>query len=41
MGGTDDSLRKYTYADTPSDMALHNFRLAEEDIQHKVPRYNT
>ncbi|KAK3915119.1 Lysosomal acid glucosylceramidase [Frankliniella fusca] len=37
MGGTDDSLRKYTYADSPGDMALQRFRLAEEDIKYKIP----
>jgi len=36
MGGTDDSTRKYTYADTPNDLKLDKFALAEEDLNYKV-----
>lgn len=37
MGGTDDSIRKYTYADSPGDLELERFKLADEDIQYKIP----
>ncbi|XP_034240369.1 lysosomal acid glucosylceramidase-like [Thrips palmi] len=37
MGGTDDSVRKYTYDDTPDDATLANFKLAEEDVLYKIP----
>jgi len=37
MGGTDFSVRTYTYADQPGETdLLENFSLAEEDILHKV-----
>lgn len=36
MGGTDDSVRKYTYDDVPDDATLENFKLADEDVLYKV-----
>jgi glucosylceramidase len=37
IGGTDFSIRKYTYNDnSPGDLLLTNFSLAEEDYKFKV-----
>ncbi|CAI5662238.1 unnamed protein product [Oreochromis niloticus] len=37
MASCDFSTRLYTYADTPGDYDLHNFTLAPEDINMKIP----
>lgn len=36
MGGTDFSIRAYTYDDFPGDVHLSNFSLAKEDLFYKV-----
>jgi len=43
MGGTDFSLRPYTYADTADDVNLSKFSLQEEDHTLKViiPQYDS
>ncbi len=37
MGGCDFSTRKYSYVDTPGDVALDSFALQDEDLLHKIP----
>ncbi|CAH1254156.1 GBA [Branchiostoma lanceolatum] len=37
MGGCDFSTREYTYDDTPGDLELTKFALAEEDMKYKIP----
>ncbi|XP_030640570.1 lysosomal acid glucosylceramidase [Chanos chanos] len=37
MASCDFSTRLYTYADSPGDYQLHNFSLAPEDTQMKIP----
>ncbi|KAL3186900.1 hypothetical protein MRX96_004711 [Rhipicephalus microplus] len=37
LASTDFSERKYTYDDTPGDLELENFALAQEDLDLKIP----
>ncbi|XP_037561777.2 lysosomal acid glucosylceramidase-like [Dermacentor silvarum] len=37
LASTDFSERKYTYDDTPGDLELTNFTLAQEDLDLKIP----
>ncbi|KAI8489201.1 hypothetical protein Bbelb_329400 [Branchiostoma belcheri] len=37
MGSCDFSTRPYTYDDTPEDLELTKFALAEEDMKYKIP----
>ncbi|KAL1422243.1 hypothetical protein MTO96_022124 [Rhipicephalus appendiculatus] len=37
LASTDFSERKYTYDDTPGDLELTNFALAQEDLDLKIP----
>ncbi|XP_078050512.1 putative glucosylceramidase 3 isoform X1 [Augochlora pura] len=37
IGGTDFSVRPYTYDDSNNDVTLANFSLAEEDYDYKIP----
>ncbi|EYC29492.1 hypothetical protein Y032_0006g3002 [Ancylostoma ceylanicum] len=37
MGGTDFSLREYSYDDVAGDFGLEQFLLADEDIKYKIP----
>eukprot|EP00094_Tigriopus_californicus_P008405 TCALIF_08098-PB protein Name:"Similar to Gba Glucosylceramidase (Mus musculus)" AED:0.13 eAED:0.13 QI:29/0.92/0.8/1/0.92/0.93/15/0/1019 len=37
IGGCDFSTRPYTYVDTPGDVDLETFALAEEDTDYKIP----
>ncbi|XP_015601455.1 glucosylceramidase [Cephus cinctus] len=37
IGGSDFSTRKYTYDDSPDDISLAQFALADEDLQYKIP----
>jgi glucosylceramidase len=40
MGGSDFSVRFYTYDDGSSDVTLSRFKLAEEDLKYKVRKPN-
>lgn len=37
IGGSDFSLRGYTYDDTHGDVELKNFSIANEDFEYKIP----
>ncbi|KAL3287229.1 hypothetical protein HHI36_001706 [Cryptolaemus montrouzieri] len=37
MGGTDFSIRGYSYDDVTDDVNLDNFKLAPEDFEYKIP----
>jgi glucosylceramidase len=40
IGGSDFSLRFYTYDDGTEDRTLSRFKLAEEDYKYKARKYN-
>ncbi len=37
VGGTDFSVKGYSYDDTPNDESLNNFKLQEADTKYKIP----